>query len=408
MRIIQRITHAALLLFLIVVPAAQSTAAELHGRSSTQYLWYNDPIEGKNQKDLSEYLMLSLTGLDSAGKLSLQAYGRAVYDLKDDAFGDDLETRLYYLFVDYRNFMDRADIRLGRQFVNFSSGSSLMDGVLIDVKNIGPVGFMLAGGRDIRFGEIEPITSHASAAGVAVYLAGYKNTDLDVSYFRNYDYSDITRDIVGASFKQYLFDSVKLFADARYDLTAEVFNEVLGGVKYFPFLDLMLTAEYYESYPTFDTTSIYSVFAVEKYQEGVLGAEYTVNSWLDLSAGYYHEEYSDDARAAVYEVGLRVRPSTMLTLGVYHDARRGYGGTLDGYKVYAEYGKPGSWKASLGYDHDAYERDNMTGEETAKRYWIAGRYTFAKNMSGSIRVQDNVNINYSKDMSGRVTFDYTF
>ncbi|HWR73903.1 MAG TPA: hypothetical protein VN604_12095, partial [Nitrospirota bacterium] len=346
MRIIQRITHAALLLFMIVVPATQSTAAELHGRSSTQYLWYNDPIVGKHQKDLSEYLMLSLTGLDSAGKLSLQGYGRAVYDLKDDVYSDDLETRLYYLFVDYRNFMDRADIRLGRQFVNFSSGSSLMDGVLIDVKNIGPVGFMLAGGRDIRFGEIEPITSHASAAGVAVYLAGYKNTDLDVSYFRNYDYSDITRDIVGASFKQYLFDSVKLFADARYDLTAEVFNEVLGGVKYFPVLDLMLTAEYYESYPTFDTTSIYSVFAVEKYQEGVLGAEYTVNSWLDLSAGYYHEEFSDDARGAVYEVGLRLRPFSALTLGVYHDARRGYGGTLDGYKVYAEYGKPGSWKAS--------------------------------------------------------------
>lgn len=408
MRTSRQATFAALFTFLIALPAVQSVAAEIHGRSSTQYLWYNDPIIGKNQKNLSEYLMVSLTGLDKESKITVQGYGRAVYDLKDDAYSDDLETRLYYLFLDYRNFMDRADIRLGRQFVNFSAGSSLMDGVMVDIKNLGPVGFTLAGGRDIRFGEIDPITSHASAWGVAAYLAGYKNTDFDVSYLRSYYYTDIARDIIGSSFKQYLADSIKLYADVRYDLTAEVFNEVLGGVNYFPFLDLMLTAEYYESYPTFDTTSIYSVFAVEKYQEAVLGAEYTITSWLDLSAGYYHEEFSNDARAGLYEVGVKVRPSPALTVGIFHDERRGYAGTLDGYKVFAEYGEPGKWKASLGYDHDAYERDNMTGEETAKRYWIAGRYTFAKNMSATVRIQDSVNITYSKDMSGRASFDYEF
>jgi hypothetical protein len=394
-----------LLAALIGIQAVPVFAAEIHGRSSTQYLWYNDPIEGGNQRDLVEYLMVSATGFDDAGKLSFQGYARADYDIKNT---DGAKDRVYYLYADYRDFMNKADFRLGRQFVNLSAGSALLDGAQVDIKNVGPVGFTVAGGRDIRFGEADIITSHASAAGIAAYLTGYKNTDLDVSYFRSYDYSDLARDIVGASFKQYLLDSVKIYGNARYDLTAEVFNEALGGIKYFPFLDLMLTAEYYESYPTFDTTSIYSVFAVNKYQEQVLTAEYTLTSWLDVSAGYFHEEFGDDSRAAVYEAGLRLRPSLALTVGVFHDGRRGYGGTLDGYKAYAEYGKPGAWKAAAGVDLDVYQRDDMTGDETARKYWAAGKYTIAKNMAASVRVEDNVNINYDEDIRGRVTFDYDF
>lgn len=410
MRLTKRSVKAVMVLLalLFIVPAAPLHAADIHGRSSTQYLWYNDPFGGGKQGDLAEYLMVSMTGLGTENRLSIRGYGRAIFSLKGDAPADDLETRIYYLFADYKVFMDKADIRLGRQFVNFSAGSALLDGVQVDIRNVGPVGFVVAGGRDIRFGETDVLTSHAAAAAVSAYLAGYKNTDLDVSYFRTYDYSDIARDILGASFKHYMLGSVKLYFDARYDLTAEVTNEVLGGIKYFPVLDIMLTAEYYESYPTFDTTSIYSVFAVNKYKEALLRGEYTALSWLDLSAGYSRENFGDGGSADLYEIGIKYRPSTNATVGLFHDIRSGYGGDLDGYKFYAEYRKIGEWKAAAGIDYDAYQRDDMTGEETAKRYWAAGRYYFAKNMSGSLRVQDNVNVNYSKDLSGRVTFDYDF
>lgn len=410
MRLTKRSSRAviALLALLIGFPAVPLFAAEIHGRSSTQYLWYNDPVEGGNQRDLIEYLMVSVKGLDAAGKLSIQGYGRAVYDLKDDAYGDDLETRLYYLFADYKGFMDKADVRLGRQFVNLSAGSALLDGIQVDVRNVGPVGFTAAGGRDIRFGETGVLTSHASAVAVGAYLAGYKSTDLDISYFRSYDYSDVARDIMGLNFKQYLLENVKIYGNARYDLTAEVFNEILAGARYFPVLDLMLTAEYYESYPTFDATSIYSVFAVNKYQEMLLRGEYTALSWLDISLGYAQEDFGDGGDSDLYEIGLKYRPSVNAAVGVFHDSRSGYGGDLDGYKLYAEYGKIGAWKAAAGIDYDSYQRDDMTGEETAKRYWAAGRYYLAKNMSASVRVEDNVNVNYSKDMRGRVTFDYDF
>jgi hypothetical protein len=399
--------HVSVVVVMLIFLGATRMAAavEVSGRSSTQYIWFNDIVDGSYRADLAEYLRISFDKIDDAGNFSVKGYGRALYDAKN---GGDGEARLYYLFADFKNLLDTADVRLGRQFVNLSAGSALVDGLQADVKNIGPVGFTVVGGRDVLFDETGQLSSHVYSAGAAAYLTGIKSTDFDISYYRVYDYSDIARDTIGSNFKQYLFDSVKLYANARYDLTAEVLNESLAGIQYFPTLNLMLTAEYFESYPTFDSTSIYSVFAVDKYKEDTVRADYTVLAWLDISAGYNHEDFDEGGAADTYELGLKLRPSIKTTVGLYHDTRYGYGGNLNGYKVYAEYTEFTKWKAAGGMDYDVYERDDLTGNATAKKYWVAGRYLFTRKMSGSLRMEDNVNINYSKDIQGRVTFDYDF
>jgi hypothetical protein len=50
----------------------------------------------------------------------------------------------------------------------------------------------------------------------------------------------------------------------------------------------------------------------------------------------------------------------------------------------------------------------MTGQETARKYWAGGKYVFAKNMASTLRVEDDVNVNYTKDTQGRLTFDVDF
>ena len=265
-------------------------------------------MDGSKQWDAAEYLRFSMTDIDSAKRLSVQGYGRIDYSSSVAEGESKTDNRIYYLYADYRGVMDKVDLRVGRQFVNLSAGSGIIDGIQADVKQIGVVGVTIMGGRDIIFGDRGNVTSHAAAGGMALYLVGIKNTDLDVSYYRAYDYSDVSRETLGFNFKQYLLDSVKVYANARYDLTAQVFSEALAGIRYFPKLDLMLTAEYYESYPTFDTTSIYSVFAVDKYKEGVFRADYTALSWLDLSAGYKSQNFGDSGTSYVAEIGFRVRP----------------------------------------------------------------------------------------------------
>ena len=93
---------------------------------------------------------------------------------------------------------------------------------------------------------------------------------------------------------------------------------------------------------------------------------------------------------------------------MFYDDTRGDGGNLNGWKTYAEYSDLKKFNVSGGIDYDVYQRDNMTGAEIARKYWAATRYNFTKQMSTYLRVEDNVNVNYSKDMRGRLTFDVDF
>src|ERR1017187_9123873 len=65
-----------LFLCLSLLAATSSWAAEIHGRSSTQYQWFTDYVTGNKQAEFGEYLNLSITKVEPAGNLSFQGYGR--------------------------------------------------------------------------------------------------------------------------------------------------------------------------------------------------------------------------------------------------------------------------------------------------------------------------------------------
>ena len=50
----------------------------------------------------------------------------------------------------------------------------------------------------------------------------------------------------------------------------------------------------------------------------------------------------------------------------------------------------------------------MTGEETARNYWLGARYKINKSVSASFRVEDSVNKTYDYNTQGRFVFDYDF
>lgn len=396
-----------LLLCLSMLPATVGWGAEIHGRSSTQFQSFNNELSGDDRQiELSEYLRLSVTNIDKAGKFSIHGYGRGSQDFTN---GEGLNGRLYYLYGDYRDLFDKIDFKFGRQFVNLAAGSAIVDGIQADLKNVGPVAFTVMGGHDVIFG-LNGETGDASNAviGMSAYLVGQKATDLELSWFRKYDSGNVTRDIVGGSFKQYLLNSLKVYGNAKYDTTAEAFNELLGGVKYFPRSDLVFTGEYYKSYATFDTTSIYSVFAVNDYTEGLFRIDYNLNNMVSLKAGYNRQWYGDDGHANVYEAGASFRPIEPLKVNVEYDNRNGYYGNTNGFIIDANYDLNKVSQIGAGFTYDVYQRDSLTGEETARRYWLGGKYKVAKNIAVSGRIQDDVNARYDNNVSGRLAFDYDF
>ncbi|MBL0225794.1 MAG: hypothetical protein IPQ16_09535 [Geobacteraceae bacterium] len=390
---------------LMLFTSSAAWSAEIHGRSSTQFIWFNDIYTGNKQAEFGEYLSLSVTKLDKDNKLTVQGYGRITQDVRN---GQGMNGRLYYLYGDYSNLFDKLDLRLGRQFVNYAAGSALIDGGKIELKNVGHLAFSVMGGRNVYFSlDGEATNDRDFAWGVATYLYGYRNTDAELSYFMKLDNDGVARDQLGATFKHHLFNSLKVYGNTRFDMASETFSEVLAGVKYFPNVDLVLTGEWYQSYPTFDSTSIYSVFAVSRYQEGVFRADYTINDKINVNAGYSRQIY-EDGDSDVFKIGCRIRPIENLSLNLSYDYQDGYGGNLNGAIAEAFYDITKQIEVAAGIHYDVYERDRATGEETARKYWMGGKYKINNKMSASVRVEDNVNAHYEEDWAGRVAFNYDF
>src|SRR5512137_2913565 len=97
-----------MLLLCSLLVATNSMAVEIHGRSSTQFLWFNDIFTEQSQLEIAQYLQIGITNIDKEGKFSIYGYGRGSQDLTN---GNGLDGRLYYLYLDYRNLFDKVDIR---------------------------------------------------------------------------------------------------------------------------------------------------------------------------------------------------------------------------------------------------------------------------------------------------------
>lgn len=411
-----RVTRVLRLLVgtLLMVPAV-GWAAEFHGSTSTELTWFNDFNDGR-QVDLSQYLNFSVTNIDPGGKFSVSGYGRATQGINS---GEGLNGQLYYLYGDMKDVFGVVDARIGRQFVNLSAGSALIDGLQANIKNIGPVGFSVMGGRNVIFG-VDGEAGHSgdAAFGLAAYLVDLKKTNLEVSWLRKWDSGDVARDGLGANFSQILLDSVKVYGSGRYDLVYKTFNEVLGGVKYFPMPELVLTAEYYQSTPTFDTTDIFSVFAVDKYREGVFRADYTVTDWLSVHGGYNREFFGEGGAAAnVYNAGCTLRPIQSIAVNLEYDRHQGADGDQNGGQFDVTYDVTKTLQVAGGFSMDVYRFTDSaadatstptTSSEYARKYWVGSKYKFDKNMSTSFRIEDNVNSTFYNDVAGRFTFDYNF
>jgi len=390
---------------LLILSAGTALGAEISGRSSTQLLWYNDAFTEDRVFEAAQYLRVNVTKVDKDNKLSFFFYGRGA-----QSFGSDPDTtgRVYYLYADYRDLANKADLRLGRQFASNASGSVIIDGLKVDLKNIGPVGVSAFVGRDVVFGLTGELgSSWNTDLGISAYLTGFKNTDAEISWLRTWYQSEVARDILGASFKQNLLNTVKLYGNTKYDLFSEAFIESLIGAKVYPTSNLIFTGEFYSSYPIFDATSIYSVFAVDKYQETLVRADYTISEMLSVNVGYNYQSF-DGASANVYQIGAGISPLKDLRINLQCDSRTGYPDNTYGFLADVDFQINKNAQIAGGMAYEVYDRTTIASDEIARRYWLGGKYKLAKNMALSGRIQNDVNASYSENVSGRVVFDYDF
>jgi len=318
--------------------------------------------------------------------------------------------RLYYMYLNYALPSDRGEIRLGRQFVAVGAGAGTVDGIRADVRNLGPLNLSVFCGYDVRFAETTDQTRGGNyLVGASAGGSFFTGNNLEISYLRKYDDGDIIREMAGAHVDQRFLGKAKAYADLRYDLLHEAYSEFLAGVKVFPFKDpVTITAEYFSSYPTFDADTIYTVFAVTRYQEGLARVDYIVNPELTLYGSYTRADY-DGPTADVATLGVRTRPKKIEGFGANAsvDIRRGYPGNLTGFQVSADYAYKKAFFAA-GISYDVFRRDSMTDNFTAKRYWAGGSYEVSKNLSAKLRLEDDVTRMHANEFQGRASVDYRY
>lgn len=398
-----------LIVVLFGVIFSKAWAYDLRFDSSTQLLW-GDDLLGDSEAIISQYLRFNLSPAEKS-RFRITGYGRVWEDFGNTTLRetDEIKGRVYYLYLDFLA-TESLSFRLGRQFVNFSAGSSLMDGLSLDIKSLGPIGLTLAGGRDVKFSlDSEHSRLGNYFAGIDVHFEKVKSLQLGASYVRKYDEWDLAREEFGMNFR-YMHKYLSPYAEVRYDNLSRAVDEGTAGLDIFPTSDLMIKAEFYHSYPTFDSTSIYSVFAVDRYREYLIRAEYSLEAPVTLYTSYVKQTYEDNNNADNYILGARFYPFKSLRLNSSIDYRNGYGGNIWGFEINGDYSVNEKLTLAGGIQYDSYRRPDFSDEnyDYAQRYWIGGKWNIGKSSSLLVRIEDNVNENFDHRPLGRIALNISF
>jgi hypothetical protein len=401
-----------LLLFLVAVPP--SYGMELFGHASSQAAWWQDLIERDTKFSAYQYLRVGALDVVKEKDISIFGYGRYGYNEVADSEDPEANGRLYYLYMDWKDvWKDRVDLRLGRTWTNLVALSTIVDGAQVDFKDVGPFGVVLLGGRDITFDEFrEHSHGNDTAWGGEVYLRKVKDLDLSLSYAQKYDEGDLARQTVAYDVSYNLKDISKLYSEARYDLIGEKISELVVGARVFPSDAWTIRGEYFFTYPTFDATSIYAVFAASRFHSGSLFLDYKFSERLSLYGGYTAELFeiedasNDDAH--LFEAGAHTAVEEVRLDGSVV-VRRGYPGDIVGFSLAAD--RPFlEEKLDLvaGIDYDIYQRDEMTDDDIATKYWLGGRYHFTKKVSFALHLENTESATQDHNFAGWSSLDIAF
>ena len=385
-----------------------ASAATFTGRSSTVIDWFGTP-EDETSVPVYEYLLLNIIDIDNDG-LNFKGYGRLATDTQDVV---DVDSQLYYAFLEKRGiFNSKFDFRLGRQFVVSTAGASVMDGLDLTWNNVGPFTLRLFGGGNTTY--YASYSSDDLIWGAEVTGLFLNNSlNLGLSYVQTWADSDLTKELIGFDFEYDKENLIDIYSELQFNYINNVVSYFLAGGKYYKSPKWNLRAEYLYSLPVFTSTSIYSVFAVDKYQE--VNAQYTYNIAVGLQAFaiYTHEFYEEYSDANVFEAGIekiRTKRFSGYLTGVYRDDDDGQ--DLWGFKARVAWMFTKKLQAGVGANVDVLDRridyENNEDETTSNLFWVYGTYFITDRVNFQLKFERASSELWDEYYQGRARFNVSF
>jgi len=362
---------------------APAQAATVTGRASTVLEWYDNADE---DTALPVYQYLQLNVRDLAPGYHFKLYGRLGDDLNDEI--DDADSRLYYAYIEKKNLIEGLDFRLGRQFIAATAGASLMDGLALDYSFLDNYKVKLFGGGDVTY--YEGYNAKDVIAGVELGGRFFDdNLDLAASYLQKWDGGLLAQALAGFDLSFDLNGKLWFYNESQWDILSERLSYELVGAKYRFERPFTVRFEYLYSLPVFSSTSIYSVFAVEEYEELMAEATWTIRPGLQSFLRVTRELYDEYDDANVVELGLEKLRTGKFSGYVTGILRKDDDGQdMEGFKIYAAYQFMDKVRAGIGVNVDVLEReidyfdsDADADETTSQRYWADVLWNITKKIS---------------------------
>ncbi len=312
--------YIIILLFLLF--SVRPAAAELTATSVTSATSWEEE-DGIDNSAVSQYMNLWTDFSVGGFNLDFEGYGRVTSLEEEIEPGDEDPNRLYHLTLSVSDSRDRGKLTLGRQFVPALTGPLMLDGVRLST-----------GGKAIDFNARWGYSSDVDGyddKDQQVFGAGLdyrikKGMNLSLDYGRTFD-EGILSELLAAEWTYSWHRSTKAYALLNWDLMSRTLHESLFGTRLFFSDQFTMVLELSQNVQTFDSDSIYSVFAVDSANTRSFSLLFTPSSTTRYVWDYSVESFQGDGAGREYGVTGHWAPGLWkISAGLLQ--HKGYGGEL--------------------------------------------------------------------------------
>jgi len=215
--------------------------------------------EGTSNGSASQYLQFYNQGTLGGFKLDLEGYARLTYLEEEIEPGDEDPNRLYVLAVTLSSANDQNVLVLGRQFITPLVGPEMIDGLSIKTQT----GKATFNGRWGYIADVSLESEEDTVFGLGFDYIIKPGMHLSLDYGRTYDDDRILSELLATEWVYNWYRFTKAYAGFNWDLMSKTLHESLIGTRLFFSNRLSAVFELKHLVQTFDSDSIYSVFAVD-------------------------------------------------------------------------------------------------------------------------------------------------
>jgi len=388
----------------VTAPPDSAFGLSVSGRSSTEIEWY-DTGDGDTAVPFYQYMLFNVHDIDNDG-MAFRGYGRLADDLADE---DDVDSRLYYAYIEKNDLLEDLDLKFGRQFISTTAGASIMDGLHLDYSGLEAFDITLFGGGDVAY--YDGYNAKDLIGGVEISRTFFDDLNVGLAYLQKWDESELANEMFGLNLDYDFADALYLYSETQFNYLANSVSYFLGGAKIHQSENWSLRAEYLYSLPVFSSTSIYSVFAVDEYEELFFEYERRLGNGWRMFVNYALEMYEEDSDASVYEAGIeKIRTGRFYGYlsGVWREDPDGQ--DLAGAKAYLGANLNQMLRFGLGAHLDVMERylDEDQDETTNTRIWADSTITFNRTVNLQAKVERIESDMWDDYYRGRVRLNVRF